>query len=269
MAVKRRGLTDVRRPDYETIAGFGANLLNDDLEIVTACHDACNRYGIDAVSSSATLAWVCEAVEEGILTPAELDGIDMRWGNGEGALALTIKMGTGEGCGAWLRHGSARRGRSTSARGSERFAVHVHGQEPAYHDPRFTSLMGVTLHLRPDAGPPHHGHRVVARDVQRGVPDPGRGRREGDADRLEGHRGQGARAGALQQRAPGDERARAVHVHEHDRRAAVARPHQRADRLEPRRARAAALRRADPEPARGVQPPRGDRARATSRRTRA
>src|SRR4030095_13895288 len=103
VAVKSRGLSDVRRPAAET---------------VRPCHDACNRYGIDAVSSSATIAWVCELVEEGILTPAELDGIDMRWGNGEGALALTVKMGTGEGCGSWLRHGSA----SASAhvgRGSE------------------------------------------------------------------------------------------------------------------------------------------------------
>jgi aldehyde:ferredoxin oxidoreductase len=66
--VKDKGLEDVRRPDYETICGFGANLLNDDLELVTACHDACNRYGMDAVSSSATLGWVCEAVERGLLT---------------------------------------------------------------------------------------------------------------------------------------------------------------------------------------------------------
>ncbi|MEZ4334142.1 MAG: aldehyde ferredoxin oxidoreductase family protein [Myxococcota bacterium] len=151
VAVKSRGLSDVRRPDYETIAGFGAAILNDDLEIVTACHDACNRYGIDAVSSSATLAWVCEAVEEGLLSPAELDGIDMRWGNGEGALALTIKMGEAEGCGAWLRHGVARAADHVG-RGSERFAVHVHGQEPAYHDPRFTSLMGVSYIADPTPG---------------------------------------------------------------------------------------------------------------------
>ncbi|MCK6548546.1 aldehyde ferredoxin oxidoreductase family protein [Myxococcota bacterium] len=151
VGIKKRGLSDVRRPDYETIVGFGANLLNDDLELVTACHDACNRYGIDAVSSSATLAWVCEAVEEGILSSKDLDGIDMRWGNGEGALALTIKMGTGEGCGAWLRHGSASASRHVG-KGSERFAVHVHGQEPAYHDTRFTSLMGVTYIADPTPG---------------------------------------------------------------------------------------------------------------------
>jgi aldehyde:ferredoxin oxidoreductase len=151
VAVKKRNLRDVRRPDYETIVGFGANLLNEDLEIVTACHDACNRYGMDAVSSSSTLAWVCEAVERGILSPSDLDGIDMRWGNGEGALALTVKMGAGEGCGQWLRHG-VKRAAEHVGKGSDAFAIHVHGQEPAYHDPRFTSLMGVTYTTDPTPG---------------------------------------------------------------------------------------------------------------------
>ncbi|MFO0549068.1 MAG: aldehyde ferredoxin oxidoreductase family protein [Polyangiaceae bacterium] len=149
---KKRELSDVRRPDYETICGFGASLLNDDLDLVTACHDACNRYGIDAVSSSATLAWVAEAVEKGLVDPdKDLDGVDMRWGNGEAALALTIKMGTGEGCGEWLRHGSAFASKHLG-RGTEEFAIHVLGQEPAYHDPRFSSLMGVTFTTDPTPG---------------------------------------------------------------------------------------------------------------------
>jgi aldehyde:ferredoxin oxidoreductase len=149
--VKSRNLEDVRRPDYETIVGFGANLLNDDIELVTACHDACNRYGIDAVSSSMTIGWVCEAVEKGILTKDDLDGIDMRWGNGEAALQLTIKMGTGKGCGAWLGNG-VKRAAEHVGKGSAEFAVHVHGGEPAYHDSRFTSLMGVTYIADPTPG---------------------------------------------------------------------------------------------------------------------
>jgi aldehyde:ferredoxin oxidoreductase len=149
--VKSRNLTDVRRPDYETIVGFGANLLNSDIELITACHDACNRLGVDAVSSSMTIGWVCEAVERGLLTADDLDGIDMRWGNGEGALALTIKMGTGDGCGAWLGNG-VQRAAAHVGKGSEAFAVHVHGGEPAYHDSRFTSLMGVTYIADPTPG---------------------------------------------------------------------------------------------------------------------
>lgn len=149
--VKSRGLTDVRRPDYETIVGFGANLLNDDIELVTACHDACNRLGIDAVSSSMTLSWACEAMEKGILTAADLDGIELAWGNGEAALALTIKMGNAEGCGAWLGSG-VQRAAEHVGKGSDAFAVHVHGGEPAYHDSRFTSLMGVTYIADPTPG---------------------------------------------------------------------------------------------------------------------
>ncbi len=151
VGIKKRKLADVRRPDYETICGFGASILNDDLETVTACHDACNRYGMDAVSSSATLAWVCECVEAGILSKDDLDGIDMRWGDGEAALALTIKIGEGEGCGEWLRHG-VKYASEHVGKGSEAFAVHVGGQEPAYHDPRFTSLMGVTYIADPTPG---------------------------------------------------------------------------------------------------------------------
>jgi len=145
------GLKDVRRPDYETLCGFGAAILNDDLDYVTACHDACNRYGFDAVSSSSVLAWVCEAVDEGLLTKDDLDGIDMKWGSGEAALQLTEKIGTGEGCGAWLRHG-VKRASEHLGKGSEKFAVHVHGQEPAFHDPRFSSLMGVNFISDPTPG---------------------------------------------------------------------------------------------------------------------
>jgi aldehyde:ferredoxin oxidoreductase len=75
----------------------------------------------------------------------------MQWGNGEAALALTIKIGTGEGCGAWLGSGVLRAARHLG-KGSEEFAVHVHGSEPAYHDPRFTSMMGVGYIADPTPG---------------------------------------------------------------------------------------------------------------------
>src|SRR5207237_3288398 len=80
-----------------------------------------------------------------------LDGIDMKWGNGEAALALTVKIGTGDGCGAWLGNG-VQRAAEHVGKGSAEFAVHVHGSEPAYHDSRFTSLMGVTYIADPTPG---------------------------------------------------------------------------------------------------------------------
>ena len=175
VAVKSRGLSDVRRPDYETIVGFGAAILNEDLELVTACHDACNRYGMDAVSSSATLAWVCELVERGIVTAADLDGIDMRWGNGEAALALTIKMGAGDGCGAVAAQ--RRQARRRAPRPRQR-AVRRPRRRPGARVPRPALHLahGRDLHQRSDPRPPHRRYRELERDVQHEVPA-ARGRR--------------------------------------------------------------------------------------------
>ncbi len=231
VAVKSRGLSDVRRPDYETIAGFGANLLNDDLELVTACHDACNRYGMDAVSSSATLAWVCDLIDEGILTRDDLDGIDMRWGNGEAALALTIKMGSGEGCGEVAAERLGARPPRTSAAAARSSPCTCTARSPPTTTPRFTSLMGVTYIADPTPGRHTAGTASWNETFNSKFPLPERGRPEGGDGRVARHRGQGRRAGALLERAPGDERPRAVHVHQPDRRPALARPGQLAHRL--------------------------------------
>ncbi len=103
---------------------------------------------------------------KGLLTAADLDGIDMRWGNGEGALALTIKMGTGEGCGAWL--GQRRPARGRARRQGQR---RVRGPRPRWRArlPRQPLHLadGRDVHRRSDAGPPHRGLRVVERDVRR------------------------------------------------------------------------------------------------------
>jgi len=172
VASKKRKLSDVRRPDYETLIGFGANLLNDDLDLITACHDACNRYGMDALSASATLAWVAEAVEEGKLTADDLDGHALRWGDGETALALTNAMGRSEGCGEWLRHGSAKAAEHVG-RGTEDMVVAVRGQEPAYHDPRFSSLMGLTFVTDPTPGRHTAGGASWNETFNVGFPIPG------------------------------------------------------------------------------------------------
>jgi len=176
------------------------------------------------LSSSATLAWVCEAVERGDLSAADLDGIDLTWGNGEAALALTIKMGKGEGCGAWSGQRRPARGPSTSAKGTADYAVHVHGSEPAYHDSRFSFADGRDVRDRSDARaatPP-----VRRRGTRRSAPGSACPRR---ADRKEwnvkwkGTAGNGPRPGAVLQCPQGDERPGAVHVHHADRLAAVGR----------------------------------------------
>jgi aldehyde:ferredoxin oxidoreductase len=60
-------------------------------------------------------------------------------------------MGEQSGCGTWLGHG-VQRAAAHVGKGTDAYAVHVHGGEPAYHDSRFTSLMGVTYIADPTPG---------------------------------------------------------------------------------------------------------------------
>ncbi len=79
-----------------------------------------------------TVAWAMEAVERGLLSKKDLDGIDLKFGDGDAMLAVLEKMGRREGkTGALLADGTKaaceRLGKGTS------FAIHIKGMElPAY-----------------------------------------------------------------------------------------------------------------------------------------
>jgi len=122
-------------PEYETLAGFGGNLLNDDLESIAYINQLCNAYSLDTISTSGVIAFALEAHEKGLLTPAQADGLDLEWGNAEAIVALVNKIAHRQGIGDLLADG-VRAVAQKLGRGSEAFAIHVKGMEVPYHDPR-------------------------------------------------------------------------------------------------------------------------------------
>jgi len=127
-------------PEYETLAGFGGNLKNDNLDSIARLNDLCNRYGLDTISTSATLAFACEAFEKGYITRKDTGGIELVFGNADVIIEMVHKIARREGIGALLADGT----RAMADRlGGEAwtFAVHVKGMEVPYHDPRaFVSM---------------------------------------------------------------------------------------------------------------------------------
>ncbi len=95
-------------PEYETLASFGSYCGVDDLNAVVKCNELCNKYGMDTLSAGGTLAWAMECVEEGILIPDELDGIDLRFGAVDAMVTMLEKIAKCEGVGAILGLGSER-----------------------------------------------------------------------------------------------------------------------------------------------------------------
>jgi len=94
------------RPEYETSASFGPNLLCSDFGAIMMCNELCNEYGVDTISMGGTVAWAMDCYDRGILTREELDGIDLTWGNPEAIVEITKKIASGEGCGEVLKLGS-------------------------------------------------------------------------------------------------------------------------------------------------------------------
>ncbi len=136
---KRKG------PEYETIVGFGPNLLNDDLPAIVRLGEICDRYGMDTISASNMLGLAFYLYEKGVITEKDT-GFPLRWGDVAAAEKLLHLTAHREGFGAYLAQGSRRFGAHF---GAEDEAVQVNGLEVAYHDPRGVSGMALVYATGP------------------------------------------------------------------------------------------------------------------------
>ncbi|HEY80752.1 MAG TPA: aldehyde ferredoxin oxidoreductase family protein [Caldilineae bacterium] len=126
--------------EYETMAGFFGNVLNGNMEAGILANSLCNRYGLDTISTSSTIAFAMEAYEKGLITNEDTGGMALNFGDPDVALELIRQIAFREGVGDLLAEGS-RAAAQKLGRGAEDFAVHAKGMEVAYHDPRgFVSM---------------------------------------------------------------------------------------------------------------------------------
>ncbi len=123
------------KPEYETMAMFGSNCCNDNLDSLILASDICNRQGVDTISAGASVAFTIECFENGILTKEDTGGLEMRWGDSKAIIALTEMLVRREGFGDVIADG-VKVAVERIGKGSEQFAMHVGGQEIAAHDPR-------------------------------------------------------------------------------------------------------------------------------------
>ena len=133
-------------PEYETLAGFGPNLLLHDPAFVTRMGDLCDRYGIDTISTSNIIGLAFLLYEQGRITAADTGGLDLTWGNASAVEALVHQIGRKEAFGVRLAEGARLLGKHF---GAEAEAVQVNGLEVAYHDPRGGSGMALVYATSP------------------------------------------------------------------------------------------------------------------------
>ncbi len=140
-----------RKPEYETICMFGTNCLNNNLESIIKANDICDSHGLDTISAGATIAFAIECFENGLITKADTDGIEMTWGNHKSIVAMTEKLARREGFGAMLADG-VKAAAEKIGKGSDQYAIHIQGQELPAHDPKAAFHYATSYRLDPTPG---------------------------------------------------------------------------------------------------------------------
>lgn len=128
-------------PEYETGVMLGSNLMISDLKGLLKEIFTGDDYGLDLISTGNVLGFLMEAYEKKCIDRNFLDGIDLTWGNVDGALQMIRKIAMREGVGD-LCAGGVKKLAAMIGQGSETFAFHVKGLEMA----------GWNLHLDPAMG---------------------------------------------------------------------------------------------------------------------
>jgi aldehyde:ferredoxin oxidoreductase len=118
----------------------------DDLEAVIYAGHLCNVYGLDTISTGCTISLACEMFERGVLTTADTDGLEIRYGDAQMIHRLIPMMARREAFGDVLADGNAAL--------AERFdvpelAVTVNRLEVPMHDPRAFVGMAAIYALSP------------------------------------------------------------------------------------------------------------------------
>jgi aldehyde:ferredoxin oxidoreductase len=160
------------KPEYETLAGFGTLCLNPNVESIVKSNELCNLYGVDTISASTVVAFALECYEHGILTQEQADGLELTWGNHQAIVALTEKICRREGIGDVLADG-VKVAAERIGRGAERFAIHIHGQEPGYHDAKLCPSRGTAYVADPTPGRHTAGGAATAEFGRATAPQPG------------------------------------------------------------------------------------------------
>ncbi len=135
-------------PEYEAMAALGAACLVEDNLAVAKANELCNAYGLDAISTGASISFAMECYEHGIINAQDTGGLELGWGDGDLVVRLVEMIARRDGFGDMLAEGVARMSRRFGPR-SEPFNLTVKGQELPMHEPRLKHVLGLGYAIAP------------------------------------------------------------------------------------------------------------------------
>lgn len=164
-------------PEYETLATMGSYCGVSDLAAVARANQLCNMYGMDTIACGATIAWAMDCFERGLITVAQTDGLELRFGNAAALVEMVERIGRREGLGRILGEGSARAAETLGV--GRELVMAVKGHELPAHMPQVKRSLALIYAVNP-FGADHQSHEhdpsygeYPARMAELGLMDPG------------------------------------------------------------------------------------------------
>jgi len=147
-------------PEYETLAALGSNCGVSNIAAVAKGNELCNKYGLDTISTGATIAFAMECYGNGIINQKDTGGVELRFGNADAMLEMVELIAKREGIGDILAEGT-KRAAHRFGKGAEKFAIQVKGLEMGMHDGRVKGMVGLGYAVSPVGA----DHVVVEHDT--------------------------------------------------------------------------------------------------------
>jgi len=135
-------------PEYETVGMCGSNLGISDKTAICKLNEICAKYAMDSISFGATLGFVMECFQKGLITLKDTEGVDCSFGNIDSAVKIAEMTGKGEGFGKMVALGSALLAEKFG-KGSDKLLITVKNKEFPAHMPQTKAAVGLAYALAP------------------------------------------------------------------------------------------------------------------------
>jgi len=143
-------------PEYETLATFGSYCGISDLAAVSLANQLCNMYGLDTITTGATIAWAMDCFEHGLITAKDTGGVELRFGNVGAMVKMTEMIAKREGFGDLLAEGMAQAAAKIGP-GAEALVTAVKGNPLPAHMPQVKRSLALIYAANP-YGADHQSH---------------------------------------------------------------------------------------------------------------
>jgi len=163
-------------PELETVMSLGAECGVTDIEAVLKANQMCNDLGMDTISTGHVISWAMETYEKGLISPAQADGLDVRFGNAEALLTLIQRIAHRQGVLGDILAEGIRSASEEIGGDSYKWAIQAKGLEQSAVDTRAAKSYALAFAVNP-RGPDHlmtetyaeFGFTQESRDVIRKV----------------------------------------------------------------------------------------------------